>query len=327
VNRSTQKVIARLLLVVCAAWLLPPPGAIAQPAAEQAEEIYRIGAGDVLRLNVPQRADLDAELTVQKDGTIYVTPVGEVVVVDLTLEEAEEVLTRRLGLYDPAIQEVVLGVMEYNALRVFVLGAVNSPGSYTFEAPPTLWEVLRAAGGPAETANLATARVITVEDGRPRSTTVNLSGYLSGGTFPENTLQGGDTLVVPSIADGAVGVPSSAGVQVFGGVAQPTTVPIEQPTDLLTVLMLAGAPLDNANLEEIDWVRRPGGSRDTARRVNVAEYLRDGRLDGNPTVYPGDVVYVNVRRESWLRSNLPLFFAFLTSMATLLLAYDRLTEE
>jgi len=114
----------------------------------QPGEVYRIGTDDVLRLSVPQAPDLGSEGAVQANGTIYVTQIGEVVLAGLTLAEAEEVLLRRLRLFNPGITEVVLGVVEYNALRVFALGALNSPGSYTFQAPPTLWELLRAADGP-----------------------------------------------------------------------------------------------------------------------------------------------------------------------------------
>jgi protein involved in polysaccharide export with SLBB domain len=254
-------------------------------------------------------------------------PIGEVDLLGLTVEEAEQVLSRRLSLYDPGIQQVVLGMVEYNALRIFVLGAVSSPGSYTFESEPTLWDVLRAAGGPAESANLANCRIISVEEDRPRSQTVNLSGYLSGESFPDRTLQGGDTLVVPSVADGRVGVPSRSGVQVFGGVATPTTVPIEQPTELLTVLMLAGAPMTEADLSKVDWVRRPGaGNGDQAQRVNLRDFLEDGRPKGNPLVYPGDVVHLHVQRDGWFSRNLPLFLSFVSAVTTTLLAYDRLSD-
>lgn len=326
-SRSVQRAVARLLLVASVFWLLPPPGAMAQDTSGAEADVYHIGAGDVLRLNVPQRAELDRELTVQSDGSVYIAPIGEVDLAGLTIDEAEQVLSRRLSLYDPAIQQVVLSVVEYNALRVFVLGAVNSPGSYTFESPPTLWDVLRAAGGPAETANLANSRIISVEENQPRSQTVNLSGYLSGETFPERVLQGGDTLVVPSVADGTVGVPRTRGVQVFGGVGTPTTVPIEQPTELLTVLMLAGAPMDRADLSKVDWVRRPGSQeRDEAHRVDMREFLEDGRPRGNPLVYPGDVVHVKLEREGWFRRNIPLMLTTLTATATLLLAYDRIQD-
>lgn len=312
-----------LLVVVC---LL-----VSVAAAQEDEQanVYRIGQGDVLRLNVPQQAALDGELTVQPDGTVYVPQLGEILLAGLTLGEAEELLGQRLRLYNPGISQVVLGVVEYNALRIFALGAVIAPGSYTFEAPPTLWEVLRSAGGPAENASLAACRVITIQDGRPVSRTVNLSGYLTGEDFPRILLQGGDTLVVPTVSDGIVGVPAARGVQVFGGVASPTTVPIEGPTELITVLMLAGAPLETAQINKIDWVHRGGGGRapsDVPTRVDMRQFLEHGLPAGNPVIHPGDVIYLPQYRESWAQRYLPVILAVLSTATTIVLAYDALQD-
>ena len=314
------------LLMALAIGLVAVTGALAQTDA--VGDVYRVGVGDVLRLAVPQMESLDGEEAVQTDGTVYVTQVGRVPLAGLTLAEAEELLLRRLRLFDPGITEVVLSVMEYNALRIFALGALNSPGSYTFQAPPTLWEVLRQAGGPSENASLNNCRVISIEDGRPISRTVNLSGYLSGVDFPQDVLRGGDTLVVPTVADGVVGVPTTMGVQVFGGVTTPTTVSIDRPTDLLSVLMLAGATVENAELNKVDWVHRDvtGTVGAVATRVDMRLFLEQGLTAGNPQVHPGDVVYVSQRRPSWIQENLPIILASLTTMTTLLLTYDRFTE-
>ncbi|MEZ4389392.1 MAG: polysaccharide biosynthesis/export family protein [Candidatus Krumholzibacteriia bacterium] len=297
-----------LTIVIGLALLCATVVADAQEAA--APEVYRIGAGDVLRLNVPQLPSLDGEITVQSDGTIYVQQVGEVGGVGLSLAEAEELLGRRLRLFDPSVAEVVLGVVEFNALRVFALGAVSTPGTYTFETPPNLWEVLRAAGGPAEAANLASCRVLSMVDGRLVSTSVDLSGYLTGMGMPDIVLRGGDTLVVPHVADGTVGIPATQGVQVFGGVAQPTTVPLQEPTELITVLMLAGAPIADAELHKIDWVHRGAGGRQlAAQRVNLKLFLEEGAPVGNPLISPGDVVYVRQHRPGWFHENLPLLLS------------------
>ncbi|MDD5720568.1 MAG: polysaccharide biosynthesis/export family protein [Candidatus Krumholzibacteria bacterium] len=326
IHPTRQRLIACVLLcAIGQQWCVPPLKA--QTPAGTAG-VYRVSAGDVLRLNVPQQSALDRELTVSAGGSVYISQVGEIPLAGLTLQEARDLLRQRLRLYNPAITEVILTVMEYSALRVFVLGAVSSPGSYSFENPPTLWEVLRVAGGPAENASLAACRIITLDDGRPVSRTVNLSGYLTGESFPQDLLQGGDTLVVPTIADGVVGVPATSGVQVFGGVRTPTTVPIEQPTELLAVLMLAGAPLESAELHKIAWVHRSASAEgpDIAVKVDMRQFLRRGLPNGNPMVYPGDVIYLPTHRDGWLIRYLPLFLTTLTSAATIFLAYDTLTN-
>lgn len=309
--------LAALLLLAASGW--------AQEGGSEAESVYRIGEGDRLRLNVPQEPSLDTETTVQAGGAVYIPRVGEVALGGLTLPEAEVLVLQRLRLYDTDVTEIVLTVVEYNALRVFALGAVHAPGSYSFPAAPTLWELLRAAGGPLETANLATCRVITIVDGRPVSRNINLSGYNTGLDFPQDALRNGDTLVVPTVAEGVVSVPTTQGIQVFGGVATPTTVAVDGPTELLLVLMLAGSTLENAELDKVDWVHRAGGS-DQATRVDMRDFLEQGSRQGNPLVHPGDVVYVKQRRPSWFQEYFPLFLATLTTISTLVIAYDRLQE-
>jgi protein involved in polysaccharide export with SLBB domain len=326
----TRRASAVVLLVTNILLLLPAFPASAQPASAQPASgdraIYRIGPGDVLRLNVPAAAQLERDLTVQPDGTIYIPQVGAVAVGGLPLAEAEELVFERVRLFNPQVDSVILVVVEYNALRVFVLGAVRQPGAYTFATSPTVWEVLRAAGGPAESANLAAARLIVTRNGKPSSQTINISGYLSGASLPEQLLEAGDTLVVPTIADGIVGVGAGQGVQVFGGVGTPTTVPLTEPTPLLTVLMLAGAPVSDAKLDEIAWVHDDGSGSNPrpARVVNLKEYLEKGLIEGNPSIGPGDAIYLPQERPGWLAANLPLFLGVLTSVTTTFLVVDRI---
>ena len=209
---------------------LTAPGALAQDGGVEATE-YRLGTGDVLSLNVLASPELDGELTVQPDSTVFIPLVGELAIGGLTVAEAERLIQQRLRLYDPDVNTVALTVTEYNALQVYVLGAVSNPGPHNFTAPPTLWDVLRAVGGPAPGANLALARIVSSEDGRPVTRAVNLSGWMTGGDIPDITLRSGDTLIIPAAADGAaVGADPLTGVQIFGGVATPTTIAITTPT-------------------------------------------------------------------------------------------------
>jgi hypothetical protein len=55
-------------------------------------------------------------------------------------------------------------------------------------------------------------------------------------------------------------------------------------------------------------------------------FLEQGLASGNPIVHPGDVIYVTPGQPNWLQRNLPLILTTLTSIATLLVAYDRLAD-
>ncbi len=305
---------------------LPAAAALAQPADETGEA-YRLGSGDILQLNVVQQPDLDRTLTIRPDGTAVVPQIGPVTIGGLTLEEAEELIRQRLRLYDPAINEVSLTVMEYNALRIFVLGAVTNPGSYSFTSPPTLWAAIRAAGGPSDNANLGVVRVVHQQEAGARSEVFDLSALFTGqGKLPEIQLKPGDTVIVPT-SEGVSRVPSNAGVQVFGAVGSPSTVAVAEPTRLVTVLMQAGTPQTTAALDKVWWVHREEAGRFRSTQVNLRLFLEEGSLAGNPLVYPGDTIRVPVQGPSWLGRFWPALLGTAGTMAAIIYALDRINSN
>lgn len=292
--------------------------------AQPREQEYQLGVGDILQLNVLQQPGLDRTLTIRPDGNAVIPRVGEVQLESLTLLEAEELVRQRLRLFDPSIGDVSLTVTEYNALRIYVLGEVSSPGSYTFNSPPGLWDVIRAAGGPSGGANLSVVRVIHQVDGTTTTETYDASPLVSGqGIMPAIRLHSGDTVVV-SGGEGGIMVPADIGVQVIGAVGVPQTVALSEPTRLLSVLMMAGTPLETGELHKVWWVHREGQSSYRSTRVNVKLFLEEGSLAGNPLVYPGDTIRVPQRGLGWFREFLPFVLSTATAASAILLTIDRL---
>ena len=301
--------------------LQQPAGALAQAAAD--ERVLQ--SGDTLVLTVPGRPELDRTLVVDPNGRIAVPQVGDVAVAGLTVPEAGEVLRQRLRVFYPNLGAVDVALQGGMSLRLYVIGEVRDSGHYDFAAPPSAWDLLRTAGGPSEGADLARARVVRVEDGRTVVETVDLSGVLSGRGAPDLELRHGDTLVVPA-AGGAAAVSAAAGVQVFGAVTAPAVVPVEEPTELVQVMMMAGAPTTEADLGAVWWVHRgPDGFRST--KVDVRRFLEEGDRLGNPLVYPGDTLEVRQHREGWGRTVLPVILGVIATAATVALAYDRLATD
>lgn len=283
-----------------------------------------IKPGDILDLEVPGRPDLSSEMTVAADGTVMVPQVGEVEVAGLDLDAASTVLKQKIRLFVPTLDSLDLDIRtQAGNPRVYVIGQVVHPGAHTFNVVPSIWDVLRAAGGPNPKADLRAARVIREEDGTPEVHPVNLSGLLDGTDIIAFQLRDGDTLIIPELAEGVSGVPSQDGVKVFGSVAVPTVVPMSEPMPLLDVLMLAGAPTESAKLEEIYWVHTENGTVHSTQ-VDLHAYLTLGDPVGNPLVYPGDTLTVQYRKPSWVRANVPFILGSLAAMATIYLALDNI---
>jgi len=312
----------RLLLMLA---LLMPVESMAQAVGTR--EVARLAPGDELHASVPGRPDLTTRLMIDPTGRVSLPQIGEVELAGLTLAEAELVLRQKLRLADLGIDTVDLElVSQAGAVRLFVIGDVAHPGEFTFATVPTLWELVRACGGPNATANLNQGRIIRQVDGLPQVEEVDLTGILDGSRAVSAILLDGDTLIIPALLEGVSGVRRNEGVQVFGSVGVPTTVAISEPMPMLDVLMLAGAPTLDANLQKI-WLVHQTGDKYISRQVNMMLYMQQGDPMGNPLVYPGDSLQLEAIQASWARRTLPFVLGSLAALATILLAWDRLYND
>ncbi len=297
-----------------------------QALAQSASGEHRLQGGDQIVLSVPGRQDLDRTLTLDASGRVSIPQVGEVALSGLTIAEAREILRQRLRVFYPAVAAVDVELQGASQVRLYVLGEVTTSGQFDFSSVPTVWDLLRSAGGPTENANLLDGRIVRVEDGQTVVIPVDLSGMMSGRGTPDVELRSGDTLVVPVAPNGVVAVAAIAGVQVFGSVEAPLVVPVDQPTELVQLLMLAGAPTETSDLRNVYWVHRgPDGFRST--KVDVRRFLEEGDRLGNPIIYPGDTIEVPEFKEPWLVRRLPLFLGMIATTATVLLAYDNIAND
>ena len=315
-SRLVRRPAATALLAVLA--LLALPGGVMAQTGVAGDVIQ---PGDVLQMVVPGRPDLDRALVVDESGSVDIPQVGEVPLSGLTLAEAGVMLKQRLRLIAPTLDAVELNRAEAASFRVYVMGQVGNPGMHEFNTHPTVWDVLREAGGPLKTADLRKARVIREEDGVPGTLPMDLSKMLLGEDFPTVVLRHGDTLVIPALADGVTGVEPAQGVKVFGGVASPSIVPVEGPTRLIDVLMLAGAPTSDANLERIWWVHAGDGTL-VSERVNMRLYLERSDLLGNPLIHPGDTVDVTIAKPGSLMRGITFLLATAVALSTVYIAVN-----
>ena len=131
--------------------LQQPVAALAQAAGGE----HRLKGGDQIVLSVPGRQDLDRTLTLDASGRVSIPQVGEVALSGLTIAEAREILRQRLRVFYPAVAAVDVELQGASQVRLYVLGEVTTSGQFDFSSVPTVWDLLRSAGGPTENANLA----------------------------------------------------------------------------------------------------------------------------------------------------------------------------
>lgn len=305
----------RLALIIM---LIQPGLAMAQDSDNQ----RRLRPGDEIAVMVPGRPDLDGVLTLDAGGRVTIDPVGEVSLGDLTTEEAAQVLRRNLRLFYPNLDNLAVQLRADSQVVMYAIGAFRSAGHYEFTSVPTVWELVRAAGGPSDDADLRNSRVVRQTDGATTVFDLDLSALMTGDELPIFELRNGDSLAIPGAAgEGGPTVRGHDGVQVFGGVVEPTVVPISEPTLLVDLLMRAGSPSDTSDLKKVWWVHQTGGAY-VSSKVDVRLFLEEGDPAGNPLVYPGDTIEVGISERSWLQQNLPLILGTIATAATVVLAWN-----
>src|SRR5712691_10924328 len=108
---------------------------------------YVVGPGDVLTITSYDQGDLSGRFTLDADGTFTYPLIGRVRAGGLTLRDVEASL--KLQLTDGGFfrnPQITVAVEIYKSQKVFVVGEVRIPGSYSLSGDMTLIEALARAG-------------------------------------------------------------------------------------------------------------------------------------------------------------------------------------
>ena len=165
------------------------------PATNDAE--YKIGAQDVLRIDVWKEAEISRTTPVRPDGRISLPLLNDVQAAGLTPTQLAAVITDGLKKYLTNPQ-VTVGVSEINSRRVYVTGEVTKPGNFPLQAGMTVLQALTSSGGFTQFAKIKGIYVLRTEDGKQVKHPFNYKAVVSG-KHPELNIvvQPGDVIVVP----------------------------------------------------------------------------------------------------------------------------------
>ncbi len=155
---------SHVLLTSCLAGLLSltGPSAIANPPGElglrsapvldasaggtdAAGDALMLGAGDKVSIQVQQRKDLSGDYAIKADGSLLIPFVGTIMAEGRTPEAVEIELSRMLQNAGGVPPLVSVDVAEWRP--VYVVGAVDKPGSFPFRPRMTALHALALAGG------------------------------------------------------------------------------------------------------------------------------------------------------------------------------------
>lgn len=107
---------------------------------------YVIGIEDVIEISVWKNPDLSKTVMVRPDGMISLPLVGELKAAGLTPAQLRDSLNEVLKEYQETVVTSVI-VQEVNSYRIFILGEVMSPGTYTMTRKMSVIQAIAIAGG------------------------------------------------------------------------------------------------------------------------------------------------------------------------------------
>lgn len=116
---------------------------LGDPAYAQGD--YQLDSGDRLRITVYGEDDLSGEFELDQSGVISFPLIGAVRGAGLSQRTLEEELTSRLR--DGYLKQPRVSVEVLNYRPFFIIGEVNKPGSYPYQARLTVNQAVAVAGG------------------------------------------------------------------------------------------------------------------------------------------------------------------------------------
>lgn len=167
------------------------------PNISRAAEQYLLSSDDVLSITVLNQPALSGVYTVSPDGTIRIPVAGEMMASGIGLGELEKKITDALQAryVNP---EVTVSLRTPRSLRIYVFGAIKSPGAFELKDSKTVVGAIAAAGGLTLQADQCRANLFRAADSA--IIPVNIQSALSVGDSKANLpLAAGDVLNIEPI--------------------------------------------------------------------------------------------------------------------------------
>ena len=197
---------------------------------------YVVGPGDTIVVQLYGKENNNYPLVINREGQVQFPQIGPITLAGLTFNQTQEVIA-------DIVNEQMIGVRSsvtmgaLRSIRVFVMGEVERPGSFSVGSLANMTNALFASGGISEVGSL---RNVQLRRGGELVTTLDLYDLLlRGDTSNDSRLLPGDVIFVPPIG-------KTVGIR--GEVNRPALYEVHDDTDAGAVMKLAGGLKNSAHL-------------------------------------------------------------------------------
>ncbi len=218
---------------------------------------YVVGSGDVVHVDVFGLSEASYDMEVSADGAIRVPSVGLVYVSGKTIEQVENTLRQKLCQVYTTIRSgstsVVVSIGKIRGIKVYILGEVRNPGTYTLTSVSSVFNAMNACGGPSDNGTMRNVKLI--RSGKEIAT-IDLYEFLLNGIMPSDvTLQDQDVIQVPTY---------QTRVTVNGFVKRDGVYELKEGETLKDLINYCGGFTDDAYTDRISVTRNLNGEKSVA---------------------------------------------------------------
>jgi polysaccharide export outer membrane protein len=234
---------------------------------------YRLGSGDLVRIQVFQNPELTVETRVSETGAITFPLIGEVVIGGLTIADAEQTVAKRLAAGNFIERPQVNIVLVANrGNQVSVLGHVNRPGRFPLETFDIRLSEMLAVGGGIAVGGADVAIITGTRNGKPFRREVDIAAmFLEKGMEQDFIVAAGDVIYVHRMPM----------FYIYGEVQRAGSYRVERRMTVRQALAQAGGPTNRGTERGIRIYRR--GADDKVESLSPS--LSD-------RIQPDDVLHV-----------------------------------
>jgi len=250
---------------------------------EQATSAIKLGPGDLVEVGVYGVPELTTKARVSNDGDLYLPLIDYVHVGDLSLEESQKLIEKRLDdggfVKNP---HVTIFVNEYASQGVTLLGEVGKPGIYPVLGERRLFDIFSAAGGLTDRASRTVS--ITRRNHPEKPQVVSLARNLTDKPESNVEVHPGDTIEIYRAPI----------VYIVGDVGRPSGLLVDNGSlTVLQAIALAGGPNRTAKLNGTRIIRKSAGPNGMAETIVPLKKMLQAKAPDIP-LQANDILFVPV---------------------------------
>jgi polysaccharide export outer membrane protein len=222
---------------------------------------YRVGPGDLLRVNVFDHPELAADLRVSQSGNLTFPLLGQLAVAGKSPHDIESALVQGLSnggfVREPQVSVLVI---DYQSQKISVMGQVTRPGQYVLTASEHALDLLAEAGG---VVNMIAADEATLIRRGGERLSIDLIAMFAGDPRQNPEVGAGDTIYVPRAPQ----------FYVYGEVQRPGVYRLERRMTVSQAISAGGGLTPKGSERRAIVKRRDSSGKERKVSVSASDML------------------------------------------------------